>query len=163
LSWQEDSYNCSTNWERDNLTELEDDDSNHEEDLDNNDNPFDGTSSNMVVDKDSKEPVKVTYPEILSLCTILVCMAANDKKEKRKVHSIVQGKMTCHKKETAFVVHFDDHLPVSSQVNQENNTNACQPARVIMQSVTNSSKVCLKNVSKRAYFQEGGKEGNARA
>jgi hypothetical protein len=38
---------------------------------------------------------------------------ANDKKEKRRVHSIVQGMIAQYKKETAFVVHFDDHLPVS--------------------------------------------------
>jgi hypothetical protein len=52
---------------------------NHEEDFDNNDNPFDGISSNMVVDEDNKEPLEVTYPEVLNLCTILNHMVANDK------------------------------------------------------------------------------------
>jgi hypothetical protein len=105
---------------------LEDEDSNHEEDLESNDNPLDGISSNVVVDKDNKEPRYVTYPELLNLCTILVCTVANDKKAKRKVHSIVQGRITCYWKGTVFGVYFDDHLPVSSQVDQDNNTNACQ-------------------------------------
>ena len=39
--------------------------------------------------------------------------------------SIVQGMITRYRKEKAFVVHFDDHLPVGSQVDQDNNTNAC--------------------------------------
>jgi hypothetical protein len=64
-----------------------------------------------AVDHSYSNPV--TYPELFNLCTNLVCAVANDKKEKRRVHSIVQGMIAQYKKETAFVVHFDDHLPVS--------------------------------------------------
>jgi hypothetical protein len=145
---QHPRYNHSTNQGQEILTELEDD---HDEDLDNNEDPFDGISSNMVVHEDNKEPLEVTYPELLNLCTVLVCMMANDKKEKRKVHSIVQGMITPYRNEAAFIVHFDDHLPISGQVDQNNNLNACQPARAITQSVTNSSKVGRK-MSARAHI-----------
>jgi hypothetical protein len=91
---------------------LEDDDSNHEDYLDNNGNPFDAISSIMVVDEDNEESLKVTHPELLSLCTTLVHRVANDKKEKGKVDSIVQGMIKHYQKETASVVHFDDYLPV---------------------------------------------------
>jgi hypothetical protein len=59
-------YNHSTNQGQDILTELED------EDLDNNENPFDCISSNMAVDEDNEEPLEVTHPELLNLCTVLV-------------------------------------------------------------------------------------------
>jgi hypothetical protein len=78
----------------------------------------------------------VTYPELLNLCTVLVRTVANDKKEKRKLHSIVQGMITPYRN--------NEHLPISGQVDQDNNLNACQPARAITQSVTNSSKVGRK-------------------
>ena len=74
---------------------------------------------------------------------------------------MVQGMITRYRNKTAFIVHFDDHLPISSQVDQDNNRNACQPARAITQSVTNSSKVgrkCLQG----AYCEEEGEEGNER-
>ena len=73
-------YNHSTNQGQDILTEFED------EDLDNNENPFDGISSNMVVDEDNEEPLEVTYPELLNLYTVLFCTVANGKKEKKKVN-----------------------------------------------------------------------------
>jgi hypothetical protein len=148
-------YNRSTNQGQDILTELEDD---HDEDLDNNENPFDGIPSNMVVDEDNEEPLEVTYPELLNLCTVLVRTVANDKKEKRKVHSIVQG--TRYRKETAFVFHFDDHLFISNQVvDQDNNLNACQPDRAITQSVTNSSKVGRKMLSREHIVRKKAKRG----
>jgi hypothetical protein len=60
---------------------------------------------------------------------------ANDRKEKRK------GMIIQYKKETAFVVHFNDHLPVNSQVlEQDTHTNACQPLRAITQSVKDLQK-----------------------
>jgi hypothetical protein len=146
-------YNHSTNQGQDILTELED------EDLDNNENPFDGISSNMAVGEDNEEPLEVTYPELLNLCTVLVCTVANDKKEKKKVHSIVQGMITCYRNKTAFIVHFDDHLPISSQVDQDNNLNACQPARAITQSVTNSSKVGWKMSAREHIVRKKAKRG----
>ena len=77
---------------------MEDDDSNHDKDFDNSENPFDGIASGMVVDKDNEEPLEVSYAELLNLCAVLVCTVANDKKEKRKVHSIVQGMITRYQK-----------------------------------------------------------------
>jgi hypothetical protein len=146
-------YNYSTNLGQDILTELED------EDLDNNENPFDGISSNMAVDEDNEEPLEVTYPELLNLCTVLVRRVANDMKEKRKVHSIVQGMITRYRNETAFIVHFDDHPPISGQVDQDNNLNACQPARAITQSVTNSSKVGRKMSTRKHIVRKKAKKG----
>jgi hypothetical protein len=130
-----------------------------DEDLDNNENPFDGISSNMGVNKDNEEPLEVTYPELLNLCTVLVRTVANDKKEKRKIHSIVQGMITCYRNETAFIVHFDDHLPIHDQVDQDNNLNACQPARAITQSVTNSSKVGQKMSTREHIVRKKAKRG----
>ena len=46
--------------------------------------------------------------------------------------------------EIDFTVHFDDHLPLGGQGDQENNTSACEPLRVITKSVPNSSKVGRK-------------------
>jgi hypothetical protein len=156
--------NHSVNHGQDILTQLEDDeDPNREEDLDDDDNddnnPFDGVSSSMVVDEDNEEPLEVSYPELLNLCEILVRTVANDKKEKRKVHSIVQGMITRYRKGSAFVVHFDDHLPVSSQVVQENNTNVCQPVRAITQSVANSSKVGRKMSAREHIVRKKAKRG----
>jgi hypothetical protein len=66
---------------------------------------------------------------------------------------------TRYRKQTAFVVHFDDHLPVSSQVDQDNNTNICQPARAITQSVTNSSKVGQKMSAREHIVRNKAKRG----
>jgi hypothetical protein len=101
---QHPHYNHNTNWGQDILTEMEDVDSNHEEDHDNDENPFDGISSNMVVDKDNEEPLKVTYPELLDLCTILIRTVANDKKEKTEVHSIVQGLIAQYQKDAVHLL-----------------------------------------------------------
>jgi hypothetical protein len=137
---------------------LEDDgDSNHEEDFDNN--PFDGPSSRMSVDEENEEPIELSYPELLNLCQILVRTVANDKAEKRKVHSIVQGMITRYRNETSFVVHFDDHLPVCSQVNQVNRTNAFQPLRAITQSVANSSKVGRKMSAREHMVRKKARRG----
>jgi hypothetical protein len=59
-------YNHSTNQGQDIITELED------EDLDNNNNPFDGISSNMAVNEDNEEPLEVTYPGLILNYSIFV-------------------------------------------------------------------------------------------
>ena len=159
---QHPRYNHNRNGGQDRIIELEDDDSNHDKDLDNAENPFDGINSNMVIDEDNEEPLEVSYAELLNLCTVLVRTVANDKKEKRKVHSIVQGMITHYQKEKAFVVHFDDHLPVGSPVDQDNNTNACQPACAITQSVTNSSKVGQKMSAREHIVRKKARRGNER-
>jgi hypothetical protein len=130
-----------------------------DEDLDSNENPFDGISSNMAVGEDNEEPLEVTYPKLFNICTVLVRMVTNDKKEKRKVHSIVQGMITRYRNETAFIVHFDDHLPISGQVDQDNNLNACQPAHAITQSVTNSSKAGWKMSAREHIVRKQARRG----
>ena len=134
-------------------------DSNHDEDTEN---PFDGSTSGMRVDEDNEEPLEVSYAELLNLCTVLVRTVANDTTEKRKVHSIVQGMITRYRQEKEFVVHFDDHLPVSSQVDQDNMINACQPARAITQSVPNSSKVGRKMSAREHIVRKKARRGNER-
>jgi hypothetical protein len=113
----------------------------------------------MVVGEDNEEPLEVTYAELLNLCAVLVRMVANDKKEKRKIHSIVRGIITRYQNETAFIVHFDDHLPISGQVDQDNSLNACQPACAITQSVTNSSKVGRKMSAREHIVRKKAKRG----
>ncbi len=138
---------------------MEEHDYNHENDVDNTENAFNGIASSMVVDEDNEDPLEVSYAELLNLCTVLVRTVANDKKEERKVHSIVQGMITCYRNETAFIVHFDDHLPIHDQVDQDNNLNACQPARAITQSVTNSSKVGQKMSTREHIVRKKAKRG----
>jgi hypothetical protein len=72
----------------------EDEDYNCQEDLEYNGNPFGANPSTTEIDKDNEEPVEVSYPKLLSICTILVWTVTNDKKEKRKAHSIVHGMIT---------------------------------------------------------------------
>jgi hypothetical protein len=84
---------------------------------------------------------------------------ANDKKEKRKVHSIVQGMITRYRNETAFFVHLDDHLPISGQVDKDNNLKACQPACAITQSATNSSKVDREMSAREHIVRKKAKRG----
>jgi hypothetical protein len=57
---------------------VEDDNgSNCEEDLEYNENPFDGNSSHMALNKDSEEPVEVSYPKLLNLCTMFCAWHTN--------------------------------------------------------------------------------------
>jgi hypothetical protein len=49
----------------------DDDDSNCGEDINDNDNPFDGITSYMVIGEDNQKPLEASYPELLNLCTIL--------------------------------------------------------------------------------------------
>lgn len=114
----------------------------------------------MEVDEDNEEPTEVSYAELLNLCAILVRTVANDKKEKRKVHSIVQGMITRYQKQVEFGVHFDDHLQVESE-QDNNNITTHQPLRATTQNIPNSSKVGRKMSAREHIVRKKARRGMA--